>query len=89
MIEAPPLETGAVHETRDSPFAAPVADTPVGAPGTAEGTTEEEAADDEPVPDTFVAVTVNEYGVPFVRPRTVHEVVAVVQENEPGVEVTM
>ena len=89
MIEAPPLETGAVHETRDSPFAAPVADTPVGAPGTAEGTTEEEAADAEPIPDTFVAVTVNEYDVPFVRPRTVHEVEAVVQVNEPGFEVTV
>ena len=60
MIEAPPLETGADHETSDSPFAAPVADTPVGAPGTAEGTTEEEAADAEPVPETFVAVTENE-----------------------------
>ena len=89
MIDAPPLLEGAVHDTTDSPFAAPVADTPVGAPGTAEGITEEEAADAEPVPDTFVAVTVNEYEVPLVRPETVHDVVAVVQENEPTVEVTV
>jgi hypothetical protein len=42
----------------------------------------------EPVPETFVAVTVNVYDVPFVRPVTVHEVVAVVHWNEPGDEVT-
>ena len=76
MIAAPPLLAGAVHETRDSPFAALVAETPVGAPGTAEGTIEEELADAEPVPDTFIAVTVNEYETPFVRPSTVHDVVA-------------
>ena len=75
MTAAPPL-AGAVHETSDSPLAALVAETPVGAPGTAEGTIEEELADAEPVPDTFVAVTVNEYETPFVRPSTVHDVVA-------------
>jgi len=41
------------------------------------------------VPLTFVAVTVNVYEVPFVNPVTVHEVVAVVHVNEPGVEVTV
>jgi hypothetical protein len=59
VITAPPL-AGAVHETSDSPLAALVAETPVGAPGTAEGTIEEELADAEPVPDTFVAATENE-----------------------------
>jgi hypothetical protein len=41
------------------------------------------------VPDTFVAVTVNVYDVPFVRPVTVQVVVAVVHVNEPGVDVTV
>jgi len=40
------------------------------------------------MPDAFVAVTVNVYEVPFVRPATVHEVEAVVHEKEPGDEVT-
>jgi hypothetical protein len=71
-IDAPPLLTGAVQETTDWAFAAPVADTPVGTPGTVEGTTETEASETEPVPDTFVAVTVNVYAVPFVRPEIVH-----------------
>jgi hypothetical protein len=57
-------------------LAAPVATTPVGAPGTVDGTTGTEAAEAAPVPDTFVAVTVNVYDVPLVRPGTVHDVVA-------------
>jgi hypothetical protein len=36
-----------------------VADTPVGAPGTVDGTTADEAVDAVPVPTEFVAVTVN------------------------------
>lgn len=58
-IEAP-FDAGAVHETTDWVFAAAVAATEVGAPGTAEGTIEEDEAEAEPVPDTFVAVTENE-----------------------------
>ena len=58
-IAAPPLEAGAVHETNDRPSAAPTATTAVGAPGTADGTIEEEASDDEPAPDALVAVTLN------------------------------
>jgi len=88
-IDAPPLLTGAVQDTTDWAFAAPVADTPVGTPATVEGTTEAEASEAEPLPDAFVAVTVNEYEVPFVRPITVHEVEAVVQVNRPGFEVTV
>ena len=88
-IAAPPVFDGAVQDTTDWAFAAPVAETAVGAPGTVEGTTEADAEEAEPVPDTFVAVTVNEYDVPLVRPETVHEVDAVVQENEPTVEVTV
>jgi hypothetical protein len=70
-------------------LAAPVALTAVGAPGTVDGVTAAEAVEAAPVPDTFVAVTVNVYEVPFVRPATVHEVVAVVHANEPGVDVTV
>jgi hypothetical protein len=66
-----------------------VAETEVGAPGTVDGTAAAEASEAEPVPDTLVAVTVNEYEVPLVRPITVHEVEAVVQVNRPGFEVTM
>jgi len=40
-------------------LAAPVATTPVGAPGTVDGTTDNDATDAALVPDTFVAVTVN------------------------------
>ena len=68
---------------------APVALTAVGAPGTVEGTTAAEADEAEPVPLTFVAVTVNVYEVPFVNPVTVHEVVAVEHVNEPGEDVTV
>jgi hypothetical protein len=37
-----------------------VPDTDVGTPGTLDGTTAVDAEEAEPVPDTFVAVTVNE-----------------------------
>jgi hypothetical protein len=66
-----------------------VPDTDVGTPGTLDGTTAVDAEEAEPVPETFVAVTVNEYDVPLVRPSTVHDVEAVVQENEPEVELTV
>ena len=81
--------TGAVHDTNAEESNAPVATTAVGASGTVEGTIEEDEAEAEPVPETFVAVTVNEYEVPLVRPETVHEVVAVAHVNEPGIEVTV
>ena len=45
-----------------------MAETPVGTPGTAAGVTELDAADGDPVPIEFVAVTVNVYAVPFVKP---------------------
>ena len=88
MIAAPPLETGAVHDTvtcalPDTPA------TPVGGPGTVAGTTEADALEAAPVPVVFVAFTVNVYEVPFVRSVTVHEVVAVVQVKPPGEEVTV
>jgi len=67
-----------------------VADTPVGAPGTVDGTTDDDADDADPVPTEFVAVTVNVYELPFVRPVTVQEVaVVVVHVSPPGDEVTV
>jgi hypothetical protein len=48
-----------------------VAVTAVGAPGTVAGVTLLEASDAALVPTAFVAVTVNVYAVPLVRPVTV------------------
>jgi hypothetical protein len=70
VIVAPPLLTGAVKVTVASPFPA-TATTEVGAPGTVAGTTELLVPEDGPVPYEFVAVTVNVYVVPFVRPVTI------------------
>jgi hypothetical protein len=58
VITEPPFEEGAVQDTvacvlPNTP------DTPVGAPGTVFGMTAPEAVEDVPVPDAFVAVTVN------------------------------
>jgi len=88
VIAAPPV-AGAVHDTSTEESNAPVATTAIGASGTVDGTTAADTVEAEPVPDTFVAVTVNEYEVPLVRPVTVHEVEAVAHENEPCVEVTV
>ena len=88
-IAAPPVFAGALQETTDSPLAFDVPDTDVGTPGTLDGMTAADAEEAEPVPDTFVAVTENEYEVPLVRPETVHDVVAVAHVNEPGVDVTV
>jgi hypothetical protein len=88
VIDAPPF-AGADHDTNAEESNAPVATTAVGASATVDGTIGEESAEAEPVPDIFVAVTVNEYEMPLVRPVTVQDVVAVAQEKEPGVEVTV
>jgi hypothetical protein len=66
----PPLEAGAAQEIVACPLAA-VADTLVGAPGTVNGVTALEAAEVGPLPAALVAVTVNVYDVPAVRPVTV------------------
>ena len=90
MITAPPLLEGANQETTDEPFSPFVAATAVGAPATVDGIALFDASEAEPVPATFVAVTVNVYEVPFVRPSTVQNVPRVaVQENPPGFEVTV
>ncbi len=58
VIDAPPLELGALHDTTDDAFAT-VPDTPVGTPGVVRGVTELDATDALLVPAAFVAVTVN------------------------------
>ena len=63
----------------------------VGAPGTDVGTTgvtEFEALDEADTPIEFLAVTTNEYDIPFVSPVTTADVaLVVVVEILPGVEV--
>jgi hypothetical protein len=87
VITAPPLD-GAVHETvADESPNTPA--TPVGAPGTVEGTTAELAVEAAPVPEAFVAVTVNVYEVPLESPVTLQLVELVEHVNEPGVEITV
>ena len=86
---AAPLEAGAVHDTTDWAFAFDEAKTAVGAPGAVAGIAAADATDAAPLPAEFVAVTVNVYDVPFVRPVTTQEVDALVQVNDPGVEVTV
>jgi len=83
------LLAGAAQDTTDDALAPPVAEIPVGVPGTVEGTIDADADEAEPVPLAFVAVTVNVYDVPFARPLTVQLVDAVEHVNEPGDEVTV
>jgi len=67
------------------------APTPVGAPGTDQVVTDADAVDAGPVPRLFVAVTVNVYAVPAVRPVTVAVVtpVAAAAVLPPGDDVTV
>ena len=89
MMGAPPLADGAVKLTVACPLAA-TADTPVGAPGTVAGVAAADGAEAGPVPDALVAVTVNVYAVPFVRPLTVQLVApVVVHVLAPGTDVTV
>jgi hypothetical protein len=62
-----------------------------GVPGAAIGLTLFDAVEAEEVPALFVAVALKLYGVPLVRPVTVHEVAGLVtvQVRLPGVEVTV
>ena len=58
VIAEPPLSLGAVHDSETCVLPG-VPATPVGAPGTVRGVTEEEAGEALLVPALFVAVTVN------------------------------
>ena len=89
VIAFPPVDPGAVQLTTDDALAI-VPETFVGAPGTvAAGVTDGDAAEATEFPAALVATTLNVYEVPLVRLLTVHVVVAVVQVNPPGVEVTV
>jgi len=72
VTDAPPLSAGAVQDTTEETFAVDVADTAVGAPGAVAGTAAADAVEAVEVPDAFVAVTLNVYEVPLVRPVIVH-----------------
>jgi len=90
VIGAPPFEAGAVHEITDIEFAFDDAITFVGAPGAVAGVAAADAIDAVEVPEIFVAVTLNVYEVPLVRPATTQEVSPfVVQTLFPGVDVTL
>jgi len=87
---APPVLPGAVHDTvAEVSEVVATALTPVGAPGAVAGVAAADAVEAAPVPTPLVAVTVNVYGVPLVRPVTVQPVVAVVQVKPPGDEVAV
>ena len=70
VIGLPPLNTGACQLTRARPTP-PAAATFVGGSGDVAGVTELDGSDGAPVPTALVAVTVNVYDVPFVRPATI------------------
>ena len=85
----PPLEAEVVQDTRAAALPR-AAMTAVGATGTVAGVTEVEPLEAAPVPKAFVALTLKVYGVPLVRPLTVHERAPdVVQVLAPGEEVTV
>ena len=85
VIVAPPLEPGVVHATLTEVVPVIAAVPIVGAPGAVAGTgvTEFDAADATDVPRLFVAVTVNVYAVPVVKPVTVIALLHVAEVNVP------
>jgi len=87
-MAAPPSDTGAVHETSASSLP-PVADIPVGAPGTVARVTALDGLDARLLPSLLVAVTSNLYWVPFVKPVTVADTPVVVAVKLPGEDVTV
>ena len=88
VIGLPPLKAGATKATLTCELPI-VPTTPVGAPGTVAGITALDGADAGPVPDAFVAVTVNVYEVPFVRPVTIIGLVAFDAVFPPGLDITV
>ena len=70
---APPLSTGAVHDTVVEAFWNDEPTTPVGAPGTVAGVTGDEGSEAVDEPIALEATTVNVYAVPLVRPVIVHD----------------
>ena len=88
MIGLPPFEAGAAQDSETWAFPGDAVFS-VGAPGTACGVAEStfEAA---PVPAAFVAVTLKEYRLPFVRPVTAQVVAPpLVHVAPPGLAVAV
>jgi hypothetical protein len=78
-----PLASGACQVT-DADMSPRVAVTPVGASGgPGLGVTGSDAAEAGPCPTAFEALTVKVYGVPFVRPATLHVSAPVVEHVAP------
>lgn len=75
---------GAVNATDNEMFPGVIAEI-VGCPGVVAGVTELDAVEADDVPTVFVAVTVNVYEVPFVKPVNVQEVVVVFTQPEGAV----
>jgi hypothetical protein len=88
VIGDPPVEVGALQDTVARPFPA-VAETPVGAPGAVAGVTALDGDEAGPAPAPLVAVTVNVYAVPFVKPETVNGLAEPVAVAPPGEAVTV
>ena len=90
VIELPPFDVGALHESATSPSPA-VAMTAVGAPGVVQAVTALDEVEYELSPAALVAATLNLYDVPFVRPVTVNVVledwVAVATDHVPQLSV--
>ena len=82
------MDAGAVNATDTCAFPG-VAVAPVGAPGAPSGVTRAVAADGGPVPKAVVAVTVNVYPTPFVKPVTTSGLDAPEAVNPPGLEVAV
>jgi hypothetical protein len=88
VIAEPPLNTGGVNVIVAWPL--PLVAVPiVGASGTVAGVTELLALEADPVPTALVAVTVNVYATPFVKPVTVNGEPAPEAVKPPGLEVTV
>ena len=90
-MELPPSEAGADHPTSDEPFQFEVAYSMAGAPGTDSGVAGSLGSEDAPVPRMLVAVTVNVYATPLVRPVTMQErlTAAAVHVLPSGLDVTL
>jgi hypothetical protein len=88
VIAEPPVLAGAVNVTVALPFPY-TAETFVGEPGVVAGVTALDAVEDALVPIALVAVTVNVYAVPFVRPVIVIGDDPPVAVNPPTFEVTV
>jgi hypothetical protein len=88
VIAEPPLLTGGVNVTVASPLPR-TAETPVGASGIVAGPIELLLAEAELVPTAFVAVTVNVYDTPLVKPVTIKGEAPPVAVKPPGLDVTV